>query len=148
MLGTTSEDAAESEFTDDGGMSNREVQASTGVETFKLAAWDRNALIMSLMGRDSASSCAIDDRNWKWGEYADGVPRNAVGIPGYSSSTRFGEHSVRGVSIFCPRRIARGSGAGVGPSGEPGKDIAIVVVEVDTLIAGRGRDGESTAALD
>jgi hypothetical protein len=100
------------------------------------------------MGRDLASSCAVDEVNWKWGEYADGVPRKAVGMPGYSSSARFGEYSVRGLSIFCPRRVARGSGAGVGHSGEPGKDIAMVVVEVDTLMAGRGRDGESTAAFD
>jgi len=103
---------------------------------------------MSLMGSDLSSSCADDEVIWKWGEYADGVPRKAVGMPGYSSSTRWGEHRARGESIFFPRRMARGSGAGAGLSGEPGKVIAMVAVEVDTLIAGRGRDGASTAALD
>jgi hypothetical protein len=144
-----SEDAAEREFADEGDMPSKGRQASTGVETFKLVAWDRNVLIMSLIGGESASSRAIDEVSRKWGEYADGVPRKAVGMPGYSSSASWGESSVRGESIFCPRRRARGSGTGVGRSGEPGKDIAMVVVEVDTLIAGRGRDGASaTAALD
>jgi hypothetical protein len=44
--------------------------------------------------------------------------------------------------------MARDSGGGVGRSGEPGKAIEMVAVDVDTLIAGRGRDGSSFDATD
>lgn len=149
MLGAMSEDEAESELAEDGGMSNIGVQASVGDETFRLAACDRNALIMSPMEIDLASSCSIDEVRWKWGWYADGVPRNAVGIPGYSSAACCGECTVRGASIFWPRRTARGSGAAsAGPSGEPGKDIAIVAVDVDTLMVGSCGDGSLFDAPD
>jgi len=100
------------------------------------------------MGIDVALTCAIDEVKWKWGEYADGVPRKAVGMPGYSSAGRCAECTLRGASIFCPRRMARRSAVGVGRSGEPGKDIEMVAVDVDTLIAGRGRDGSSFDASD
>jgi hypothetical protein len=104
---------------------------------------------MSPIEIDLASSCAIDEVRWKWGRYADGVPRKAVGIPGYSSAARCGECTVRGESIFWPRRTARGSGAAsAGPSGESGKDIAIVAVDVDTLIVGKGGDESSFNASD
>jgi len=100
------------------------------------------------MGLDLALSGAIDEVKWKLGEYADGVPRKAVGMPGYSSSARCGECTLRGASIFWPRRMERGSGVGVRRSGEPRKDIAMVVVDVDTLIVGKGRDGSSFDASD
>jgi hypothetical protein len=64
MLGAMSDDEAESELAEEG-MSSLGVRASVGDETFRLAAWDRNALIMSPMGMGLALSCATDEVKWK-----------------------------------------------------------------------------------